>query len=107
MDQKKFSAVFDRSIPENLKNIQSFRGFANNYKRFIQDFSKLAAPLNALVFFFFFQWGLEQQKTFDSFKIAFTTAPTLLHYGLRQINNDKNRRFRLCDRRIFFFNTMI
>ena len=48
MDQKKFSAVFDWSILENLKDIQSFLSFANFYKRFIRDFSKLAAPLNAL-----------------------------------------------------------
>ena len=40
MDQKKFSAVFDWSIPENLKNIQSFLAFANFYKRFIRDLSK-------------------------------------------------------------------
>ena len=52
MDQKKFSAVFDWSTPENLKNIQSFLGFANFYRRFIRDFSKLAAPLNALAIFF-------------------------------------------------------
>ena len=49
MDKKKLSAVFDWSIPENLKNIQSFLGFANFYKRFIRDFSKIAAFSNALV----------------------------------------------------------
>ena len=48
MDQEKLSAVLDWSIPENLKDIQSFLGFANFYKRFIRDFSKMAAPLNAL-----------------------------------------------------------
>ena len=36
MDQKKLSALFDWSIPENLKNIQSFLSFANSYKRFIR-----------------------------------------------------------------------
>ena len=40
MDQKKLSAVFDWSIFENLKNIQSFLNFANFYKRFIWDFKK-------------------------------------------------------------------
>ena len=38
MDQKKLSAVFDWSIPENLKDIQNFLGFANFYKRFIRGF---------------------------------------------------------------------
>ena len=81
MDQKKLLAVLDWSIPENLKNIQSFLNFANFYKRFIRDFSKLTAPLNALAKKdIFFHWGPEQQKAFDSLKAAFTTAPILLHY---------------------------
>ena len=62
MDQKKFSAVFDWSIPENLKDIQSFLGFANFYKRFIRDFSKMAAPLNALVKKIFFFIGVPNNK---------------------------------------------
>ena len=81
MDQEKLSAVFDWSILENLKNIQSFLGFANFYRRFIRDFSKIAAPLNALIKKdIFFHWGLKQQKAFDSLKIAFTTVFILLHY---------------------------
>ena len=81
IDQEKLSAVFDWSIPENLKDIQSFLSFANFYKRFIRDFSKMAAPLNALVKKnIFFHWGFEQQKKIDNFKIAFTTAPILLYY---------------------------
>ena len=81
MDQKKLSAVLDWSTPENLKNIQSFLGFANFYRRFIRDFSKLAAPLNLLAKKNTpFHWGPEQQKAFDNFKVAFTTAPILLHY---------------------------
>ena len=81
MDQKKLSAVLDWSILQNLKDIQSFLGFANFYKRFIRDFSKMAAPLNALVKKdILFHWGPEQQKAFDSFKVVFTTVPILLHY---------------------------
>ena len=34
MDKKKLSTVFDWSIPENLKDIQSFLNFANFYKGF-------------------------------------------------------------------------
>ena len=81
MDQEKLSAVLDWSIPENLKDIQSFLGFANFYKRFIRDFSKMAAPLNALAKKdILFYWGPDQQKAFDTLKVAFTTAPILLHY---------------------------
>ena len=49
MDQKKTASVFDWPKLENFKNVQNFLGFAIFYKRFIKDFSKHAAPLNALV----------------------------------------------------------
>ena len=75
---KKLSAVFDWSIPENLKDIQSFLSFANFYKRFIRDFSKLTAPLNALAIFFI--GVMNNKKTFDNFKVVFTTTFILLHY---------------------------
>ena len=66
MNQKKLSAVLDWSIPKNLKNIQSFSGFANFYKRFIRDFSKMTAPLNALVKKTFFFIGALNNKKFST-----------------------------------------
>ena len=67
--------------PENLKNVQSFLSFANFYKSFIKKISKHAAPLKALAKKDIpFQWGPDQQKTFDDLKIAFTTAPILFHF---------------------------
>ena len=78
MDQKKLSAVFDWSIFGNLKNIQSFLGFANFQKHFIRDFSKLTAPLNALAIFF--SLGFWTTIFFDNFKIAFTTVLIILYY---------------------------
>ena len=66
MDQKKLSAVLDWSIPENLKNIQSFPSFANFYKRFIRDFSKLTAPLNALAKKDFFFIGVPNNKNLST-----------------------------------------
>ena len=81
MDQEKMASVFDWPKPENLNNVQSFLSFANFYKRFIKNVSKHAAPLNALIKKdILFQWGPDQQKTFDDFKIAFTTAPILFHF---------------------------
>ena len=66
---KKNTAVFDRSIFENLKNIQSFLSFANFYKHFIRDFLKLTGLLNALTK----QnstGALNNQKKIDNFKIV-------------------------------------
>ena len=76
MDQEKIASVLDWPKPENLKNVQSFLIFVIFYKRFIIDISKHAVPLNALVNFFS-NGGLTSKKTFDDFKIKFTTASNL------------------------------
>ena len=63
MDQEKIASVLDWPKPENFKNVQSFLGFANFYKRFIKDFFKHVAPLNALVKKnILFQWGPTSKK---------------------------------------------
>lgn len=35
--------------PKNVKQVQSFLGLANYYRKFIKDFSKMAAPINHLL----------------------------------------------------------
>jgi hypothetical protein len=41
MDQVKIEAVVNWPVPESLKEVQSFIGFANFYQCFIKDFSKI------------------------------------------------------------------
>lgn len=48
MDPAKISAIIDRARPTNLKELQSFLGLPNFYRRFIQDYSKIAYPLFGL-----------------------------------------------------------
>ena len=48
MDPGKVKAVADWPTPKNLKDVRGFIGFANFYRRFIKDFSKLACPLHDL-----------------------------------------------------------
>ena len=48
MDMKKVSVIRAWATPRRLKDVQSFLGFANFYRRFIKGFSTLAQPLIAL-----------------------------------------------------------
>jgi hypothetical protein len=48
MDDKKIAAIRDWPTPRKIKEVQSFLGFANFYRRFIFNYSDLAVPLNAL-----------------------------------------------------------
>jgi hypothetical protein len=78
MDPVKIEAVVNWPILESLKEVRSFIGFANFYRRFIKDFSKICRPLHDLSKKdVLFVWGPSQQQAFDQLKTAFTTEPVL------------------------------
>lgn len=48
-DPEKLSAVRDWPTPTNIKELRQFLGFVGYYRRFIQNFANIVAPLNALL----------------------------------------------------------
>ena len=48
MEQDKIKAVKEWKMPTKIKEVESFLGFANFYRRFIQNFSHMAKLLNEL-----------------------------------------------------------
>ena len=48
INPEKVATVLDWSTPTNLREVQSFIGFCNFYRRFIKDFSKIARALTRL-----------------------------------------------------------
>uniref|UniRef100_A0A671U0X9 Gypsy retrotransposon integrase-like protein 1 n=1 Tax=Sparus aurata TaxID=8175 RepID=A0A671U0X9_SPAAU len=48
-DPRKIAAVADWATPETVADLRSFLGFASYYRRFVQGFAKLAAPLHKVV----------------------------------------------------------
>ena len=81
MDKGKLTAVSDWPIPRKLRDVQSFLGFPNFYRRFIYEYSKLVAPLTRLTGKDIpFSWDVAQQEAFAKLKFSFTTAPILAHY---------------------------
>ena len=81
MDPKKVDTVVNWPQPANVKDIQSFLGFANFYRRFIYGFSKLASPLTALTKKGTpFEWSDKCQAAFEALKKAFTSDKVLMHF---------------------------
>jgi hypothetical protein len=81
MDLEKVRAVAEWREPTNVKGVQSFLGFANFYRRFIQDFSKMTAPLTRLTRKDT-PWGWDDaaQSAFDQLKQAMVSEPILRHF---------------------------
>ena len=44
-DPEKIECVQNWAVPCNIKQVQSFLGFANYYRRFVKDFAQVASPL--------------------------------------------------------------
>jgi len=85
MDPEKVSCILGWETPKNVRDVQCFLGFANFYRRFIKDYSKVVMLLTRMTKkeggkYVPFVWGPEQQAAFDLLKKAFTSAPILRHF---------------------------
>ena len=65
----------------SLKDVQHFIGFANFYRQFIKDFSKVALPLTNSTSLSANEWRCTPEITAAQEKLVqlFTTAPVLKH----------------------------
>ena len=74
----KVAGVTEWLIPTNKKEVQSFLGFTNFYRRFIEGFSHVACPLfNLTKADSAFHWSMEKQLAFDTLRERITSAPIL------------------------------
>ena len=74
----KVHAITGWPAPRNLRELRGFLGFANFYRRFIQDFSRVARPLNDLTKKDTpWIWGAAQQQAFNTLKNTFSLQPIL------------------------------
>ena len=73
MDPVKVHTVTNWPNPRNLRELRGFLGFANFYRRFIQDFARITRPLHDLTKKDTpWLWGQSQQQAFNSLKNSFT-----------------------------------
>ncbi len=81
MDDHKVQAVLNWPKPMTVKEMQRFLGFANFYRRFIRDFSSIAARLTSMTkrrgsrLF----WSPAADQVFGHLKEHFSTAHILHH----------------------------
>jgi hypothetical protein len=81
MDPAKVATIQEWPEPRNVKDVQSFLGFANFYRRFIKGYSNIVAPMTRLTRKnTHFLWSDECSQSFETLKQAFTTAPILRHF---------------------------
>jgi hypothetical protein len=78
MNPIKITGVVEWPVPTSKKEVQSFVGFTNFYRRFISNFSHHARALFDLTKKDVrFMWGNCKQDTFDRLKELITSAPVL------------------------------
>lgn len=79
MDPVKVAGVRNWPVPETKKEVSSFLGSTNFYRRFIEGFSHVARPLFDLTCKDAkFRWTSEAQNAFDELKRRITSDPILL-----------------------------
>ncbi|GLB33387.1 putative retrotransposable element tf2 155 kda protein type 1 [Lyophyllum shimeji] len=78
MDPVKVAGVAEWPTPKNKKEVQSFLGFTNFYRRFIRDVSHHARLLfDLMAKDIAWTWGSTQQDAFDALKRAITSQSVL------------------------------
>ncbi|KAI3825478.1 hypothetical protein L1987_06968 [Smallanthus sonchifolius] len=78
VDPAKIETVKEWNVPKTPTEIRSFLGLAGYYRRFIQDFSRIASPLTKLTRKEVkYEWGQTQNNAFGELKARLTQAPVL------------------------------
>ena len=79
VDPKKVEVVMSWERPKSVFKIRSFLGLAGYYRRFIEDFSQLAAPMTRLTRKEVkFDWDDRCEEAFQELKRRRTTSPILI-----------------------------
>jgi len=77
-DENKIVCVKNVPIPKNQTDIKSFLGLTGYYRKFIEDYARIAKPLTSLLKKNTpFIWGDACQNAFEKLKYLLTTEPIL------------------------------
>ena len=80
IDESKIQIIQEWPTSCRVKDIQSFLGFANFYRRFINNYAEVTSPLTCLTRKIEpWTWTIDCQVVFNNLKEALTTVPILGH----------------------------
>jgi hypothetical protein len=78
VDPSKVTAVIECEPPKKVGEIRSFLGLARYYRRFIENFSKIAKPMTELLKKEKkFKWTEDCESSFQELKKRLVSAPVL------------------------------
>ncbi|CAF2621992.1 unnamed protein product [Rotaria sp. Silwood2] len=83
--QERIQKILDIPQPVSLNQANAFIGAIGWYRKFIKDYTKIAAPILAVTNLmkkhkFKFKWDSSQREAFDKLKMAITSEPLFLNY---------------------------
>uniref|UniRef100_A0A146M1A3 RNA-directed DNA polymerase n=2 Tax=Lygus hesperus TaxID=30085 RepID=A0A146M1A3_LYGHE len=79
-DDRKLRAVAEFGRPSNIKQLRSFLGLCSYYRRFVENFAKIAKPLNDLSKKEAeFVWSPQCEEAFQTLKTRLVTPPVLAY----------------------------
>jgi hypothetical protein len=77
-EHPKTKVIEEYPTPQNVKHLRSFLGLMSYYRRFVQNFSHLAAPLHKLLKKdIACEWTVEHEQAFQTLKGKLITPPVL------------------------------
>jgi len=78
VDPRKVQSITEWATPTSGAEVRRFTGLANYYRRFVEGYAEIAAPLTALGSpTARFCWSADAQASFDALKAALSSAPVL------------------------------
>ena len=83
MEDEKVNAIRTWTTPQSNKDVQSFLGMVNFYRRFIINMAEVAVPLTRHTGNVDFEWTSDAEASFQRLKMLVTSAPVLRGFDKR------------------------
>jgi hypothetical protein len=77
VDLKKVEVMKDWTHPKTIKILHGFMGLIVYYRKFVQNYGNIEAPLTTLLKKNYFTWTLADDLAFQALKVIMCTTPVL------------------------------